>query len=634
MSEKELNEKVSFKAEIQQLLNLVIHSLYSEREIFLRELISNASDACGRLRFESILNPDMREGEFSPSIDIEVNEAAKIIKISDNGIGMTREEVVENIGTIARSGTKEFVESLSGDESVDSRLIGQFGVGFYSAFMVAEQVKILTRAAGQAPDSGILWVSDGVSGYNLSGATVDQHGTTITLKLREDAEDFLNVDTVKQVIKKYSNHISIPIRLQVESEEESGIEWETLNSASALWMRNKNEITDEEYNDFYQSLSFDSDEPLLRLHNRVEGNLEYVTLLYIPSKAPFDLWDVRRRKGIKLYVRRIFIMDDSENLMPGYLRFVKGVIDSDDLPLNVSREFLQKNNQVNRIRSGSARKLLGELSKLAKNDADKYQTFWDEFGKTFKEGMTEDHDNSKKIAELLRFSTSQSEGSQQTVSLQQYVDGMQEKQESIYYITADTYKSAKGSPHLEVFDKHGIEVLLLSDPIDEWVLMHLHEFGGKHLKSIAKGDLNLDWLEGDQTEELTDSTVDSLLDKLKSSLVDRANDVRTTNRLTDSPACLVVNEFGMSRNMSRILESTGQKGPADMKPILEVNPDHPLIQHMVKTDDNLDDWAHVLFDQAILSEGAPLEKPADYVRRINLLLTDTFSEQSPIIIAP
>ena len=633
MSENQNNDSVPFQAEIQQLLDLVVHSLYSDREIFLRELISNASDACGRLRFESLTNPEMLEGEFSPSIDITVNEPNKTIKIIDNGIGMTSEDVIENIGTIARSGTKQFVDALSGEDSIDSQLIGQFGVGFYSAFMVADQVTIQTRAAGHAPEDGVQWESNGIGGYAISDAIVQQHGTEISLRMREDSENFLDVGTLKGIIKKYSDHISIPIRIK-DTAAEDAEDWETANAASALWTRNKRDISEEEYNNFYRSLTYDASEPLLRLHNRVEGSLEYSALLFIPSRAPFDLWDVQRRKGIKLYVRRIFIADDTERLMPGYLRFVKGVIDSDDLPLNVSREFLQKTKQVDRIRAGTVRKLLAELKKVSEKDAEKYQTFWDEFGKAFKEGVTEDSQNRDKIADLLRFASTKGEDSKQTVSLRQYVDRMHENQESIYFITADSHTSAKDSPHLEIFNKHDVEVLLLSDPIDEWVVMGLHTYSEKNLKSIAKGDLELDWLDQGKPEEQTDLRVDSLVSKLKESLSDRATDVRTTNRLTDSPACLVVNEYGLSRNMSRILKASGQDSPSEASPILEINPDHPLIQHLVENDSNLDDWAHVLFDQATLSEGATLDQPADYVRRINSLLTDSVGEQSSVIITP
>ena len=633
MSEETKNENFTFQAEVQQLLNLVIHSLYSEREVFLRELISNASDACGRLRFDSLTNPEMRESEQDSSIDIEVNKRAKTIKIHDNGIGMSRDEVVENIGTIARSGTKRFVEALSGEQSEDTRLIGQFGVGFYSVFMVAENVVIRTRRAGQPPKSGVLWESDGVNGYTVDQEIIENPGTEIILTLRKDAKNFLDISEVRRIVRKYSDHVSIPIRMREVTKSKKEDEWETANAGSALWTRARKDVTEEEYDNFYSTLSFDPGKPLVRLHNRVEGRLEYSALLYIPSQAPFDLFDIDRQKGIKLYVRRIFIMDDTENLLPGYLRFVRGVIDSDDLPLNLSREFLQKNKQIERIRAGTVRKLLNELKRVASKDSEKYQTFWKEFGRVFKEGITEDADNRKTIAQLLRFSSTKGEGVEQTVSLQDYVERMKEKQDAIYYVTADSHASAEGSPHLEIFQKHDIEVLLMSDPIDEWVVMHLGDFDDKPLKSIAKGDLVLDWLDDDDKSDDKDTLkVDSLVNRLKEALTERAADVRTTSRLTDSPACLVVNEYSLSRNMSRILKVSGQSA-ADAPPILEINPEHPLIQHLADKDDNLNDWAHVLFDQATLSEGTPLENPSDYVRRINSLLTNSINEQSPIIIA-
>ena len=633
MSEETKNENFTFQAEVQQLLNLVIHSLYSEREVFLRELISNASDACGRLRFDSLTNPEMRESAQDSWIDIEVNKRDKTIKIRDNGIGMSRDEVIENIGTIARSGTKRFVEALSGEQSEGSHLIGQFGVGFYSAFMVAENVVIRTRRAGQPPQSGVLWESDGVSGYTVDQETIEYPGTEIILTLRKDAKDFLDIHEVKKIIRKYSDHVSIPIRLREVTKSKKEDEWETANAGSALWTRARKDVTEEEYDNFYSTLSFDPGKPLVRMHNRVEGRLEYSALLYIPSQAPFDLFDIDRQKGIKLYVRRIFIMDDTENLLPRYFRYVRGVIDSDDLPLNVSREFLQKNKQVERIRAGIVKKLLNELKRIATKDPEKYQTFWKEFGTVFKEGITEDSDNRKTIAQLLRFSSTKGEGVEQTVSLQDCVDRMKEKQDAIYYVTADSHVSAEGSPHLEIFKKHDIEVLLMSDPIDEWVVMHLGDFDDKPLKSIAKGDLALDWLDDDGKSDQKDTLkVDSLVDRLKEALAERVADVRSTSRLTDSPACLVVNEYSLSRNMSRILKVTGQSA-ADAPPILEINPEHPLIQHLADKDDNLNDWAHVLFDQATLSEGTPLENPSDYVRRINSLLTNSINEQSPIIIA-
>ena len=634
MSEEIIAEKIDFQAEVQQLLNLVIHSLYSEREVFLRELISNASDACGRLRFESLTNPDMLETEHTPAVELEVAKRGRTITIRDNGIGMTRDEVAENIGTIARSGTKRFVEALTGEQSEDANLIGQFGVGFYSVFMVAENVVLKSRKAGTKKNQGVVWESDGVSGYTIDDEDIEVPGTEIIVTLRKDAKEFLDVPKVSEIIKKYADHISVPIRLRAAPTAKKEEEWELVNDGSALWTRARKDVTDEEYENFYKSLSYDFEAPLIRLHNRVEGRLEYSALLFIPSRAPYDLWDAERRQGIKLYVRRVFIADDTKNLMPGYLRFVRGVIDSDDLPLNVSREFLQKNKQVERIRAGVVKKILGELKRIANKDDEKFQTFWKEFGRAFKEGITEDSDNRKTIAELLRFATTKSEGQEQTESLQQYVDRMPEKQDAIYYITADSHASAKGSPHLEVFKKHDIEVLLLSDPIDEWVVMHLTEFGEKQLKSIAKGDLSLDWLESEEkSEDKPDEKVDALVGKLKEALSGRITDVRVTSRLTDSPACLVASDYGLSANMKRILKASGQAS-YDVPPIMEINPDHQIIKNLVDSDDNFDDWAHVLFDQAALSEGSALEDPADYVRRINTLLSDSLEEKSSVIIAP
>ena len=634
MSEEMIAEKIDFQAEVQQLLNLVIHSLYSEREVFLRELISNASDACGRLRFESLTNPDMLETEHTPAVELEVAKRGRTITIRDNGIGMTRDEVAENIGTIARSGTRRFVEALTGEQSEDANLIGQFGVGFYSVFMVAENVVLKSRKAGTNKNQGVVWESDGVSGYTIDDEDIEVPGTEIIVTLRKDAKEFLDVQKVSEIIKKYADHISVPIRLRAAPTAKKEEEWELVNDGSALWTRARKDVTDEEYENFYKSLSYDFQAPLIRLHNRVEGRLEYSALLFIPSRAPYDLWDAERRQGIKLYVRRVFIADDTKNLMPGYLRFVRGVIDSDDLPLNVSREFLQKNKQVDRIRAGVVRKILGELKRIANKDDEKFQTFWKEFGRAFKEGITEDSDNRKTIAELLRFATTKSEGQEQTESLQQYVDRMPEKQDAIYYITADSHASAKGSPHLEVFKKHDIEVLLLSDPIDEWVVMHLTEFGEKQLKSIAKGDLSLDWLESEEkSEDKPDEKVDALVGKLKEALSGRITDVRVTSRLTDSPACLVASDYGLSANMKRILKASGQAS-YDVPPIMEINPDHQIIKNLVDSDDNFDDWAHVLFDQAALSEGSALEDPADYVRRINTLLSESLEDKGSVIIAP
>ncbi len=641
MSEENTTEKIDFQAEVQQLLNLVIHSLYSEREVFLRELISNASDACGRLRFESLTNPNLLETEHTPSVELEITKRGRKITIRDNGIGMTRTEVAENIGTIARSGTKRFVEALTGEQTEDTNLIGQFGVGFYSVFMVAEKVVLKTRKAGTPKDEGVVWESDGVSGYTINHQSMEQHGTEIIVTLRKDAKEFLDGTKVSGIIKKYADHISVPIRLKADSTtkkkdnettDAAASEWELVNDGSALWARARKDISAEEYDNFYQSLTYDVEKPLIRLHTRVEGRLEYSALLFIPAHAPFDLWDSERQRGIKLYVRRVFIADDTKNLMPAYLRFVRGVIDSDDLPLNVSREFLQKNKQVERIRAGVVKKILNELKRVAKKDTEKYQSFWQEFGRAFKEGITEDRDNRQTIAELLRFATTHSNGSEQSESLQQYVERMPEKQEAIYYITADSHTSAQCSPHLEIFNKHDIEVLLMSDPIDEWVVMHLHEFQDKPLQSIAKSDLSLDWLEGESpTEEKTNEKAEALATKLKDALGSRITEVKVTSRLTDSPACLVVSDHGMSRNMTRILKATGQAS-YEAPPIMEINPNHPIIENLIKADEDVDNWAHVLFDQATLSEGSALDNPADYVRRINALLAESMGEKSSIIL--
>ncbi len=634
--EQNKNGNVEFQAEVQQLLNLVIHSLYSDREVFLRELISNASDACGRLEFESLTNPELRETEQEDAIEIEIRKRGRELVIRDNGIGMSKDDVVENIGTIARSGTKNFMQSLSGESGADANLIGQFGVGFYSAFMVAEKVVLRSRRAGLKPQAGVRWESDGVNGYSISDETIESCGTEITLTLRKDAKNFLELFEVRSIVKKYSDHISLPIRIREKPKKGAEAEWETANTASALWTRAKKDISDEDYDNFYTALTYDTEKPLVRLHTRVEGRQQYSALLYIPARqSPVDIFDPDRRRGVKLYVRRVYIMDDTENLLPAYLRFVRGVVDSDDLPLNVSREFLQRNPNVERIRAGLVKKILNELARLAKSKQESYQTFWDQYGRVFKEGITEDDANRKNAAKLLRFASTKGEGAKQHIALQEYIERMAEKQEAIYYITADSFGSASGSPHLEVFRKHDVEVLLLTDPVDEWVMMHLPEFEGKPFKSIAKGDLGLDWIESstESTSQASDAKVEALVAKLKSALHERAEDVRITSRLTDSPACLVANEYDLSRNMSRILKATGQ-APPEVKSVLEVNPAHPLIRHLIEKDDQVENWAHVLFDQAALSEGAVLESPADYVKRINHLLTDSISEKSPIIIAP
>ena len=635
MTEDKHADNFKFEAEVQQLLNLVIHSLYSDKDVFLRELISNASDAIGRLQFESMTNPDMREREWEPSIDIEFKKHSKTLTIRDNGIGMNRDDVITNIGTIARSGTKRFVEALSGEQTKDTRLIGQFGVGFYSAFMVAKSVEVRTRKAGDPAESGVVWNSDGQTGYTIDSERIEEHGTTITLNLRKDAKEFLDLFALTGIVKKYSDHISLPIRLR-ETGKKDQEDWETVNQASALWTRPTKDISEEEYQNFYKTISYDQEEPMLRMHNRVEGKLEYTALLYVPGRAPFDLYDREQQKGIRLYVRRIFITDDAKNLMPSYLRFIKGVIDSDDLPLNVSREFLQKNQMIERIKAGTVRKVLSALKRLASKEPEKYQKFWDQFGPVIKEGIVEEDRNDKNktdIASLLRFASTKSDsGETQNVSFEQYVERMDEKQDAIYYVVAENHKAAAGSPHLEVFRKHDIEVLLLSHPIDEWVVTYLHEYADKPLKSISKGDLSLDAFQDDkESEPQEEADVSELLGKLKSSLGDRVQDVRVTTRLTDSPSCIVANEHELSAGARRMLESMGQGAAPPLPPVLEINPSHPLIQNLKAKDDQMEDWAKILYDNAVLSEGAALDDPAGYVKRVTTLLTGQFEEESRII---
>ncbi|MGD8999745.1 MAG: molecular chaperone HtpG [Granulosicoccaceae bacterium] len=604
---------------MQQLLQLMIHSLYSNKEIFLRELVSNASDAADKLRFEALGDDALYEGDTELAIDIDFDKDARTITITDNGIGMNREEVIHNIGTIAKSGTKQFFESLTGDQARDANLIGQFGVGFYSAFIVADKVTLETRRAGTSSEHGVRWISGGEGDYTLETIDRDRHGTSVTLHLREGEDEFLDAFRLRNIIHKYSDHINLPIRML--KQEEGSEERETVNSASALWARPRNEISDEEYNEFYKHVAHDFEDPLCHTHNRVEGNLEYTSLLYIPARAPFDLWDRERRHGIKLYVRRVFIMDDAEQLMPNYLRFVRGVIDSSDLPLNVSREILQHNKAIDSMRAGSVKKVLGMLESMANNDADKYATFWNEFGKVMKEGPAEDFANREQIAKLLRFASTHSDTDEQTVSLQDYIARMKDGQDKIYYITADSFAAAKHSPHLEIFRKKGVEVLLLSDRVDEWLTSGLTEFDGKPLQSVAKGDLDLGELEdeADKAEqEKAEQEFADIIDRVKQVLGEKIKDVRLTHRLTDSPACLVAREGDMSGNLERILKSVGQDIP-DMKPIFELNPSHTLVGRMREEQDEerFADWANVLFDQALLSEGGQLDDPATYVRRVN-----------------
>ena len=623
-------ETLGFQAEVNQLLQLMIHSLYSNKEIFLRELISNASDACDKLRFEALSDDALWEGDNELKIRISFDQEARTVTLSDNGVGMSRQEVVDNIGTIAKSGTRQFFESLTGDQAKDAHLIGQFGVGFYSAFIIADKVSLATRRAGLGAEHGVRWESGGEGDYTLETVEKAGRGTEVTLHLREGEDEFLDGWRLRSIVRKYSDHITLPIVMEKErhgeEEESKEPEEETVNKASALWARPKNEVSEEEYKEFYKHVAHDFEEPLLWSHNRVEGKLEYTSLLYVPQRAPFDLWDRERRHGVKLYVRRVFIMDDAEQLMPTYLRFVRGVIDSNDLPLNVSREILQHNKAIDSMRGGSVKKVLGMLEELANNDADKYQEFWNQFGKVLKEGPGEDFANREQIAKLLRFSSTLTDSADQRVALADYVGRMKEGQEAIYYITADSFAAAKNSPHLEIFRKKGIEVLLLAERVDEWLASSLTEFDGKPLQSVTKGELDLGSLE-DETEkkeqEKAAEDLKPLLDKVKETLCDKVKEVRITHRLTNSPACLVAGEHDMSGNLERILKSVGQN-VSGSKPILELNPEHPLVTKLKAEGEGerFGDWANILFDQALLAEGGQLDDPASFVQRLNQLLLE------------
>jgi molecular chaperone HtpG len=619
-------ETLGFQAEIKQLLNLMIHSLYSNKEIFLRELISNASDAADKLRFAALSDDGLYEGDTELKIWIEVNPDAKTITVRDNGIGMTREEVIANIGTIARSGTQEFFKSLTGDQLKDSQLIGQFGVGFYSSFIVADKVTLITRKAGLANNHGVKWESGGDGQFSIENLDRNTHGTEVTLHLREGEDEFTQEYRIRGIIKKYSDHIAFPIiypKITTDAESnETVVENEVINAAQALWMRAKNDITDEDYQEFYKHVSHDFDNPLTWIHNKVEGTQEYTTLFYIPARAPFDLWDRRNRHGVRLYVRRVFIMDDDEHLLPPYLRFIRGVIDSNDLPLNVSREILQNNRQIDTIRGGSIKKILAALDSLAKNEPEKYQTFWKEFGRVFKEGIVDDHSNKERIAKLLRFSSTHE--AEQKVTLEDYVARMKEGQDKIYYITAENAAAAAHSPHLEIFRKKDLEVLLLTDQVDEWLVMHLTEFDDKQLQSITKGDLDLGNLESEQEKQQAEQAkqqAQPIIERLQQALTDKVKEVRVTHRLTDSPACLVADSHGMDSSLERLLKSAGQQIP-NSKPIMEINPTHALITklHAENDDSRFNDWAWILFDQAMLSEGGKLEDPSAFVRRMNQML--------------
>lgn len=633
-SEQKNPEKqtLGFQAEVKQLLQLMIHSLYSNKEIFLRELISNASDAADKLRFEAIDNSALFESDPDLKITVSFDKEKRTITISDNGIGMSREDAIEHLGTIAKSGTKEFFSRLSGDQQKDAALIGQFGVGFYSGFIIADRITVETRRAGAPANEGVRWESEGAGDFTVEAIDKPTRGSDIILHLREGEDEFLSSWKLKSIIRKYSDHISLPIMMAKEEWDEekketvTRDELETINQASALWARNKNDITPEQYVEFYKHVSHDFGDPLTYTHNRVEGRSEYTQLLYIPSQAPFDLWDRNKRGGIKLYVKRVFIMDDAEQLMPVYLRFVKGVIDSADLPLNVSREILQESRDVKVIREGSTKRVLSMLEELANSDEqadkDKYVTFWNAFGQVLKEGIGEDATNKERVAKLLRFASTTGDSDAQTVSFADYVSRMKEGQTKIFYATGESYNAAKNSPHLEIFRKKGIEVLLLTDRVDEWMLSYLEEFEGKELASVAKGDLDLGQLEDEAEKKQHQETEDQykeLVGKMQTALADKAKEVRVTFRLTDSPACLVADENELSGNLLRMLKAAGQNAP-DAKPILEINPDHPLVQRLKYETAKFDDWSNILFDQALLAEGGNLNDPAGFVKRLNEML--------------
>jgi len=616
-------ETLDFQAEARQLLNLMIHSLYSSKEIFLRELISNASDACDKLRFEALSDEALYEDDTDLKVRVSYDKAARTVTIADNGIGMSRQEVMEHIGTIAKSGTRQFFEALTGDQTQDAQLIGQFGVGFYSVFIVADKVCLSTRRAGLGPEHGVRWESGGEGSYTLENAEKATRGTEVVLHLRPDEDEFLDGFRLRHIIQKYSDSIALPILMPAEDKERSGEE-ETVNRASALWARAKKDISAEEYNEFYKHIAHDFEDPLAHVHTHVEGRQSYTSLFYIPARAPFDLWDRDRRHGVKLYVHRVFIMDDAEQLIPSYLRFVRGIVDSDDLPLNVSREILQHNRQIDVIRGASVKKVLGLLEGMAKSDEEKYRKFWQEFGRVLKEGPVEDDTNRERIAKLLRFSSTHNEDDAQSVSLDDYLSRMPDGQEAIYYITAESHAAASHSPHLEIFRQKGLEVLLLHDRVDEWMLGSLTEYAGKPLRSVAKGDLDLGGLEDQDEKQDLDKVADefkTLTERMQKVLDDRVNAVRISHRLTDSPSCLVVEEQEMAINLQKILAAAGQNVPTG-KPVLEINPQHPLVKRIRDEADEarFGDWAAILFDQAMLSEGGQLADPVLFVRRMNSLL--------------
>ena len=614
-------ETRKFEAEVAQVLHLVTHSLYSHKEIFLRELISNASDACDKLRFESIAHPEWMAEDSELRIDISYDAEARTLSVHDNGIGMDREELVANLGTIASSGTRRFLESLGADKKADSRLIGQFGVGFYSAFVVADRVSVSSLRAGSADADGVRWESDGKGEYTLETTSLQRRGTTVTLHLKEEESEFLTGWKLRSLISQYSDHIGFPIRMPKEVEGKPGDEWEVVNSASALWTRPKSELKDEDYQKFYKSLSHDFSDPLAWTHNRVEGNQNFTSLLYVPAKAPFDFMNGREeRKGLKLYIRRVFIMDASEQLLPAYLRFARGVVDSDDLPLNVSREILQQNRQVERIKGACTKRVLDLLDKLATDEADKYATFWESFGSVLKEGIAEDAGNREKIAKLLRFASTQSDGSAPTVSLDDYIGRMKVGQDVIWYITADSYAAAKGSPQLEALRAQGVEVLLMSDRIDEWMAGYLTEYAGKKLRHVGKGEIELD-AAATEAHKASEEAASGVVTKLKELLGDRVSDVKVSRRLTESPSCLVLDEYDMALHLRRVLKQSGHEMP-DSAPVLEINPNHALLKRLEGETDNsrANDLALLLLEQAQVAEGAQLDDPAAFVQRLNRVI--------------
>ncbi|MGA7800460.1 MAG: molecular chaperone HtpG [Gammaproteobacteria bacterium] len=616
-------ETLEFQTEVRQLLDLMIHSLYSNKEIFLRELVSNASDACDKLRFEALTDDALFESDADLQIRVDFDREQRTVTVTDNGVGMSRAEVVENIGTIARSGTRKFFEALTGDQAKDSRLIGQFGVGFYSAFIVADKVTVTTRRAGAGSEHGVRWESDGQGSYTLETCDRPERGTQVVLHLREGQDEFLDGFRLRSIIHKYSDHISLPIQMPSQ-EEDKADEYETVNRATALWAQPKKDIGDDEYKAFYKHVAHDFEDPLAWAHNHVEGRQSYTTLLYIPARAPFDLGDRDGRHGVKLYVRRVFIMDDAEQLMPHYLRFVRGVVDSDDLPLNISREILQHNRLIDTMRSASVKRVLDLLQTMAEKEPEKYAGFWREFGRVIKEGPAEDFANRERIAGLLRFASTHSDGDAQDVSLSDYVGRMKPQQDKIYYITADTLAAARHSPHLEVFRKNGVEVLLLHDRVDEWMMSHLTEFEGKSLVSVAKGELDLGEIEDEQSKKENEKAQDEykdLLKRMQDALGDKVKEVRISHRLTDSPSCIVIEQHDMAMHLQRLLKEAGHQVPTS-QPVLEINIEHPLVARLKDDTDEtrFADWSHVLFDQAMLAEGGQLEDPASFVGRLNELL--------------